>query len=139
MVVHRRKKSRKKSFRRSGEIRRGAGNRGGRGRAGFGKRAAHKKLLAIKLGMLPGKRGFSSIKQRFNKKERIITIDQLNEILWELKRNNKELKINLSELGFDKLVGRGFPKFPATILVKSYTENAKRKIELIGGRIVEIH
>ncbi len=137
MVVHRRKKSKKKSWRRAGEKRRGAGNRGGRGRAGFGKRAAHKKALAIKLGMLPGyeNKGFTSLK----KKEKIITLDQINEIAWRLKREGKELKINVLEMGFEKVVGRGNLNFPVEVVARSFTKGALEKIEKAGGKAVEVH
>lgn len=136
MVVHRRKKSKKKSFRRKGERRRGAGNRGGRGRAGFGKRAKHRKLLAMKLGLLPGsERGFTSIK----KKEKIITLEEINEMAWELKRKNKELRIDVTKLGFEKVVGRGKLRFPVIILAKHFTEGALKKIEEVGGKAVRVY
>lgn len=47
-----------------------------------------------------------------------------------------EKKLNLTELGYNKLLGGGLIKSPYIVQIKSYTKSAKKKIEEAGGKIV---
>jgi large subunit ribosomal protein L15 len=103
---------------------RGAGSRGGRGRAGITK---HNKLKYWKRGESVGKRGFISLKQKMGKGNFLNIRD-----LEGLAPGKKE--INLTELGYEKLLGSGEIKKPLVIKAKSFSPQAKAKIEKAGGK-----
>ncbi len=108
---------------------RGGGSRGGRGMAGsFG----HKKLKILKENPEHfGKRGF----KRKNKKEvKAINLIEIEKIASKLGKN----KINVSELGYNKVIGKGKLTQPLEIEAKVFSEKAKVKIEEAGGKAVEI-
>jgi large subunit ribosomal protein L15 len=106
--------------------RRGSGNRGGYGNAGTGKRADHKKFTILKEYGLAyfGKRGF----------KRNVTLKPIKAI------NIADLpatpKVNLKELGYNKLLGRGTPKLKYEIMVESCSAKAKAKIEKSSGKVI---
>lgn len=103
---------------------RGGGSRGGRGFAG-----SHKHKYSMILRHRPdhfGYKGFSSKK----KKDVTINISDLNKLM---KDNINE--INLTELGYDKLLSRGELKRAVAVRVKKYSKKAKEKIEKAGGSI----
>ncbi|MFH0977975.1 MAG: uL15m family ribosomal protein [Candidatus Woesearchaeota archaeon] len=104
---------------------RGAGNRGGRGMAGTGKRGDQKKISILKIKNYFGKHGF---KIKGNRP----TITAIN--VEELNRFGKET-INLTELGYNKLLGNGRPGKKYNITVESCSEKAKQKIEEAGGKV----
>ena len=108
---------------------RGAGNRGGRGMAGSGKRADQKKTYILRYYGTKyfGKHGFHSI----NKKTiNIINLDELNNL-------DKE-EINLKELGYDKLLGRGNISKKIKVHVRYASKSAIEKIKEKGGEVVTI-
>lgn len=110
---------------------RGAGNRGGRGRAGRGKRSKARKQIFPKLG----RHGFTSIR---SKKTEAINIAGLNELI---KRNKIEKKediylIDLSLLGYQKLLGSGETERKLQIKVEQYSKQAEEKIKKAGGLII---
>ena len=119
--------------------RRGAGNRGGRGKAGSGKRG-NAKLMKITGGSKKylGKHGFVPPNQK-NVKE--INIEHIQEKLgtWINKGSvNKKgdiFIINLTELGYDKLLSKGTVKNKFEIKVNSASENVVSKIEKAGGKV----
>ena len=45
-------------------------------------------------------------------------------------------KINLTELGYEKLLGSGDISGPFEIVIKSYTQTAKDKVEKAGGKLL---
>ncbi|NIP67117.1 50S ribosomal protein L15, partial [Candidatus Bathyarchaeota archaeon] len=47
------------------------------------------------------------------------------------------IKIDLSKLGYNKLLGRGQVTHPLIVEVESHSESAAEKIEKAGGKIVE--
>ncbi len=106
---------------------RGAGNRGGRGMAGTGKRAKQKKpgILKAFKGEYFGKLGFVRQSGRVIE-HRTINIDGL-----PLVEN-----IDLTEMGYTKLLSRGAPQMKHAITVRSCSKKAKEKIEKAGGKIV---
>lgn len=104
--------------------RRGSGNRGGFGNAGSGKRADHRKFSILK------KFGNSYFgKLGFNKKNptKVNTIN-----ICDLPQTPK---VNLNELGYTKLLGKGTPKIKYEITVDTCSEKAKTKIEKSGGKV----
>ncbi len=107
---------------------RGAGSRGGRGKAGTGKRADTKKPTILKLYGTSyfGKKGFKR-PQKSLKKIKTINIRDLPKF--------NEIQINLTKLGYHKLLGKGVPDKPYKIKIKSFSKLAKEKIEKAGGII----
>ena len=101
---------------------RGKGNKGGKGNAGIGKRGQQKTDRKI------GKFGFNSK----IKKSNVITLRQLDNLV---KKSNKK-EIDLSEYGFEKLIGTGKITIPIKVKVKHVSKGAKEKIESIGGEIL---
>ena len=108
---------------------RGGGSRGGRGMAGsFG----HKKLKILKENPEHfGKRGF---KRKKKKEVKAINLIEIEKIASKLGKN----KINVSELGYNKVIGKGKLTQPLEIEAKVFSEKAKVKIEEAGGKAVEI-
>ncbi|MCD6478218.1 MAG: uL15 family ribosomal protein [Candidatus Aenigmarchaeota archaeon] len=108
---------------------RGGGSRGGRGLGGAFK---HKKTMILKENPEHfGKRGF----KRKNKK--IIKTINLKE-LDELYRKSGEKSIDVSKLGYDKVLGNGKLTNALEIKSKSFSQMAKKKIEKVGGKIIEL-
>lgn len=102
--------------------RRGGGSQGGRGFAGMHK---HKySLVTTKAPDWYGKHGFHSLR----KKEKAINVGDLEGI-------SDAQEINLSALGYTKLLSRGSAKKAYKIKIEKFTERAKAKIEKAGGAI----
>jgi len=107
---------------------RGAGNRGGRGMAGTGKRAGQKKpSILLQYGnSYFGKHGFFSLKKS-KKKEKTLNLQALSKF--------PPGSVNLTELGYTKLLGAGRIEKACNITIRAYSKKAKEKIEAAGGRI----
>lgn len=129
----------KKKYRGSGthgggskKKRRGAGSRGGRGKSGN----KHQKLKYNK----KKEKGFKTLK----KEQKVINLKQLEPMLDDLLENNKaekegdEIIVNLSELGYDKLLGSGKISQPLTVKSKKFSDKAIEKLEEAGGKAVEL-
>ncbi|MEM5872284.1 MAG: uL15m family ribosomal protein [Candidatus Aenigmatarchaeota archaeon] len=135
MVVRFKKKIRKKRGTRtcgygSHKKHRGGGSRGGRGKAGLLK---HKKSWMLKYEPDHfGKRGFK-VPKKAKKEIKAITLRDLDILAKKLNKT----EINLSELGFDKVLSTGNLTQALTIKAKKFTENAKKKIEEVGGKAIE--
>ncbi len=123
MVVRRRSKYRKKlgnrSYHGDTKNRRGKGIKGGRGRAGAWD---HKKHLSLSIE----RKGF-----RPPKKKSLRTIN-----VGELERIAEGNEIDLTKLGYDKVLGRGTISTPLTVIAPQFSEKAKEKIEKAGGKAV---
>lgn len=107
---------------------RGKGSRGGFGMAGTGKRADTKKISILKKygHAYYGKRGF-------NRPQKILSKSKtLN--LFQLKKLNK-LDIDLTKLGYTKLLGTGEVDKKYKIIVNQISKSAKEKIEKAGGEV----
>ena len=132
MKKKRKKKSRMRGYSTHGwgarKKHRGAGNRGGRGMAGSGKRADQKKPSIIKEygNTYFGKHGFNRPKKMI-KKIKTINILDLPKF--------KKTEINLTELGYNKLLSKGTPNKKYKIKIKLFSKKAKEKIEKAGGTI----
>jgi large subunit ribosomal protein L15 len=104
---------------------RGAGSRGGRGMAGTGKRGDAKKPSILKTKKYFGKHGFRPKGQK--KQARCVNIQ-------DVELMGKE-NINLKELGYNKLLGKGRPTRKYSISVEYATQKSIQKIEKAGGSV----
>src|SRR3989338_7538727 len=113
--------------------RRGAGSRGGRGRAGTGKRAGHKKAgMPLQLGT-PG-----FLPRRHHFQDQIINVGNLTaarvEKLLQSGKATKEgalVTINLSALGYTKLLSTGTINLKMKLFVSSWSAKAAEKIAAV--------
>ena len=117
--------------------RRGAGSRGGRGRAGTGKRAGQKKAgITVTLG----RHGFiprRSVKVVNPVNIGYFTEDRIKKLL-TTEKITKEADLyclDLSKLGYTKLLGTGTTTLKLKISVDNYTSKAEQKITAAGGMI----
>jgi large subunit ribosomal protein L15 len=100
------------------------------GSKGHRKVGRHKHLWSYITTFEPdyfGKHGFTS-PQSLHRKENTINLNKLEEIA-------QTPKINLTELGYTKLLGTGKITKPLTITVPSYSKSAAEKIKKAGGEI----
>lgn len=118
---------------------RGAGSRGGRGNAGSGKRGDAKKPSYWKIKNFVGKHGFTNATE---KDVSTISISQLNTNIEKLVvsgnaiKTGESYKINLADIGVQKLLGTGSPKYAFEVVVAKATEGAVKKIESAKGSVV---
>jgi large subunit ribosomal protein L15 len=131
-----------------GKKHRGAGNRGGRGRAGLGKRGAQKKTLPLSQGKKPvGKiannnTGMKVVRKNASIRNTINLSNLSNKIEgWVKSENAKKTKetysIDLSKLGYDKLLSDGELNKKINVNIAAYSVKAKEKLEAAGGKIQE--
>ncbi|MEM3373849.1 MAG: uL15 family ribosomal protein [Candidatus Woesearchaeota archaeon] len=123
---------------------RGSGQRGGFGKSNIGKRGSAK-LMKIAKGLTQqeylGKYGFKSIEKKKNKKDKTINLFELQNRLMSLfnegkiKKENDTFIVDLTELGYDKLLSKGDVIYKMNIKVKKATENAVDKIKEKGGNV----
>jgi len=111
---------------------RGKGSKGGKGYAGSHK---HKWTYIVKYEPDHfGKHGFVPPRK---KQIKTINVGELENVLKRLNLESNE--IDLSELGYEKLLGKGKVTKPFIIKVKEFSERAKNKIESAGGMIIRIN
>lgn len=109
---------------------RGAGSQGGRGQAGMLK---HKKSWMLMHD--PDHFGNIGFKIPTEAKKGIknVTLKDLDILA---KKLNK-VEIDVSELGFDKVLSTGKLTQALTVKAKKFVEKAKQKIEAAGGKAIE--
>ena len=128
MVVRKKKKLKKRRGRGTGfgshKKHRGGGSRGGRGLAGLHK---HKRMTAIKyMSDHFGKKGFKRPVKAM-KEIKVINLKDLDSRVEELLNEKKitktkeGIKINLTELGYDKLLGTGRVKHRLLVKAKYFS------------------
>mgnify|MGYP001239943355 FL=1 len=105
---------------------RGAGKRGGRGNAGLNK---HKVMTRLKF--MPGHWGMHG----FNRHPglRVVNASINLGVVAEIAEGDS---INLTEMGYDKLLGRGKIDRPLEIIVSEASSKAIQKVEKAGGTVV---
>ena len=104
---------------------RGAGKRGGRGNAGLNK---HKVMTRLKY--MPGHWGMHG----FNRHPGLRVVNtSIN--LGEVSELAEEDSINLREMGYDKLLGRGSIDRALKITVSEASTRAIEKVEAAGGSV----
>lgn len=110
---------------------RGAGSRGGHGFSGMMK---HKKSFRIRFdpNHLDSTKGFT-VPSEVKSDVRAITLKSLDILA---KKMNK-VEIDVSELGFNKVLSTGKITQALTIKADKIVKNAKAKIEEAGGKAIE--
>ncbi len=143
MVVRREKKRRRgeRTYHGSHKKWRGGGSRGGRGKAGFHK---HKWSYTVKYEPEHfGKRGFKR-PEEVKKEVKTINLEELDKIVNELidkklvEEEEGKIKINLINLGFEKLLGSGKISRPLIVEAKYFSKKAVEKLEKVGGKAVKV-
>jgi large subunit ribosomal protein L15 len=134
MVVRKERKIRKFRGKRtygsgSHKKHRGSGSSGGRGSSGMHK---HKWSYTVKFAPEHfGKRGFT---QPLAVAKKVKAIN-----LWELDKIAKgETKINLAQIGYDKVLGSGKVTKPLVVEAKEFSKNAVKKLEEAGGKAIKV-
>jgi len=119
---------------------RGAGKHGGTGNAGLHK---HKSMHMLKY--MPdhfGRHGFKRPQKVVSAKITMNVCD-LEEMLESMLKDGyavkegKTIKVDLTKMGIDKLLGSGQIGTAMEISVADFTETAKQKVEESGGHILE--
>jgi large subunit ribosomal protein L15 len=118
--------------------RRGAGSRGGRGNAGTGKRAGHKKAGRLTIF---GKKGFLPRRNTFLIKAvnlNYFTSNKINQLVSQGKvaEQSGYYTVDLSKLGFNKLLGAGNISLKLKITAQEVSAKAAKKVEQAGGEII---
>lgn len=124
------------------KARRGKGHRGGKGMAGTGKRAGQRRtwVLRYRPGYF-GKKGFTSLKQKRQKKEKAINLSQISEQLESFlkkdiaKKSAKGIELNL--IGY-KVLSYGKLKEPIIIRANAFSKAAAQKIKEAGGEAIKL-
>lgn len=142
MVRHKQKKNRKFRGKRgrgwgAGKKRRGWGSRGGKGFGGKGKKGKQKMTKYLNISNRPygRKKGFRFRESRELEKPRVINLGQVQQNLekWllegKIKKSGEVYEINLSELGYDKLLGSGKLDAKAKIVVGKAAKNVGEKLK----------
>jgi len=110
---------------------RDSGMQGGRGNAG---RFKHKKTNTSHFEK-PGKSGFRN--PTTPPQSNIINVGELDHLVktMAIKDNKLPINLNLSSLGYNKLLGKGLVKIPLNIQVEKTSKSAAKKITDAGGSI----
>lgn len=118
---------------------RDGGMKGGRGSAG---RFKHKWTYILRHSLSKkGKRGFSPVTKV---EKSTINLSDLDEITKQLildgkaKKEEKMIRIDLTELGYNKLLGDGKISKPVEIKVAKCSNSAQKKVESAGGSVIII-
>ena len=91
-----------------------------------------------------GKRGFTSPKG-LRSKHSIINVGQLEELAdrlatkERLEKTKKKSVLDLHKLGYSKLLGMGNVTRPLLVKIVAHSENAAKKLEKVGGQILNVH
>ncbi len=144
MVVRKRKKILKRRGDRSPgygsqKKHRGGGSKGGKGNAGL-----HKHKIHAMIKYMPDHFGKLGFQRTYAKIVRTINLEDLDKKLKELlnekkiKDDKEGIKINLSELGYDKLLGGGQINHKIVVEGKSFSKLAVKKIEETGGKTIVV-
>lgn len=143
MVVKIKKKRRRgeRTYHGSHKKWRGGGSRGGRGKAGGHK---HKYSYVVKYEPEHfGKRGFKRPGSA-HEESKIVNLDDLNKWLPQLlgqkvaEKVEDKIKINLTKIGYEKLLGSGEISMPLIVEAKAFSKLAIKKLEEAGGKAVKV-
>ena len=117
--------------------RRGAGNRGGRGNSSTGKRSDAKRPSIWKIKKYFGRYGFKN--PNVNKKsDKVINLSTLQDKLntWQAQKKSEGKSVNLTKLGFQKLLAQGKLNQPIEITVEMASKKAIEKVQAAGGSVI---
>ncbi|NYB52757.1 MAG: 50S ribosomal protein L15 [Methanobacteriaceae archaeon] len=121
--------------------RRGAGHRGGRGKAG-----GHKHMWTWVVKYDPNRFGKSGFKrpQKTIKKYKTVNLDYLDDNAEKLiqqdlaQKEGDKIIIDVTQLGYDKVLGKGKIKRALTIKAPLFSASAISKIEENGGEAITL-
>ncbi|RLG53028.1 MAG: 50S ribosomal protein L15 [Thermoproteota archaeon] len=120
---------------------RGSGARGGFGKAGLKK---HKWTWVVKYApdyFGAGRRGFKPPTKKTEVERPVVNVDQLEELLGKVRPSERDEKglpiLNLIELGYGKLLGRGNVTAAMHVVVAAASKSAIEKVEKAGG-VIEV-
>jgi large subunit ribosomal protein L15 len=108
------------------------------GSKGQRKVGRHKHLWSYVVAHEPdyfGKKGFTS-QQSLKRRENTINIKELNELVAKAPDEKAEMQINLTRMGYTKLLGAGKLTKPLIITVSSCSKTAAEKVKKAGGQIL---
>jgi len=108
------------------------------GSKGHRKVGRHKHLWSYVTTYEPdyfGKHGFTS-PQSLKHKENTINIKQLNELTAQTAGEKGKTNVNLTSLGYTKLLGTGKLAKPLIVSVSSCSKTAEEKIKKAGGQVL---
>lgn len=119
-------------------VHRKSGMRGGVGKAGP---KSHHWILTV-IGKRPplGKKGFKR-PQKIAQAKKVVNISHLEAMLPTLLKEGSAvqkgnlLEVNLTELGYEKLLAQGEVSLPLKITIKEASEKAIEKIKEAGGKV----
>lgn len=117
---------------------RGAGHRGGRGKSGTGKKA-HQRMPSVWKDHPFGRHGFVPPTAT---SMCAVNIDTLNEHILQwleqkiVAREGNAYVVNLKQLHYDKLLGRGKALYTYKIIVSAASRRAIEKIKHHGGDVI---
>jgi large subunit ribosomal protein L15 len=116
---------------------RGAGNRGGKGNAGSGKKGDCKKPSYWKVERF-GKKAFG---MHNSPSLNVINVGEIQGRIEKLIAEGKvkkgtEITLNLTEKGYDKLLGSGSISFKVNISIGFASKSAIEKVESAGGKVL---
>ncbi|MFX0096560.1 MAG: uL15 family ribosomal protein [Candidatus Hodarchaeota archaeon] len=135
--THKRRGSRTHGYGRVGQHRK-AGKRGGRGVAG---RKKHGKSYILRY--MPdyfGKHGFKR-PESLIKRPKTMNLKQLDQMIGKLleqkvaEKREKEIFVDLTKLGYGKLLGNGILTQPLIVAIPKFSKLAAKKVEAAGGKI----
>jgi len=109
---------------------------GGHGNAGWKR---HRWSSVIRYGWQIGKTGFTPVNKNPGKAINIGDLDLgLDRLIEQGKTKQAEgkIEINLSEMGYTKILGNGTVTRPLRILVAQSSEKAAEKVSQAGGQVV---
>ncbi|MGC8661393.1 MAG: uL15 family ribosomal protein [Nitrososphaeria archaeon] len=111
-------------------------------KGGVGKAGLHKHKWSWTVVYAPdyfGKNGFYSL-SRVRKSKKWVNVGEL-ELLYENQKEKKEINgmplLDLTSMGYDKLLGKGKVSRAYSVVVSRFTAKAKESIEAAGGKISE--
>jgi large subunit ribosomal protein L15 len=111
-------------------------------KGGVGKAGLHKHKWSWTVVYAPdyfGKNGFYSLSTH-RKSKKWINVGEL-ELLYERQQEKKVVNgmplLDLTSMGYDKLLGKGKVNKAFSIVVGKFTNKAKESIESVGGKISE--
>lgn len=117
---------------------RGSGSRGGVGNAGRGKKGQQMMTLMHNIGFKLGKSGFVKPPSTVLA-EKTINVGLLDSSIQKFldrkiaKKTKDVIEINVSLLGYTKVLGSGKVKTKLVVVAKKFSSSAKAKIEAAGG------
>jgi len=84
-----------------------------------------------------GKHGFTS-PQSLKHKEKTLNLEKLEELSQRFPSEEGKFRVDLTSLGYTKLLGTGRITKPMTVNIAAYSKTAAEKIKQAGGEILPV-